>query len=61
MSSLVILAASVLGHRAEKLTDTQTNGGKNPTAATAAGVGKKSSSHRNDMSPTYRVDQKRAF
>jgi len=29
LSSLVIIAASVLRYRAEKPTDTQTNGGKN--------------------------------
>jgi len=41
MSSLVILAASVLRHHVVKQTDTQTNRGKNPTPATAIIVGNK--------------------
>jgi len=41
LSSLVILAASIFRYRAEKQTDTQTNGGKSRTPATADGVGKK--------------------
>ena len=31
----------LLRYHAEKQTDTQTNGGKNPTPATAVGVGKR--------------------
>jgi len=40
--SLVILVVSVMRYRAEKQTDTQTNGGKHTPPATSVGVRNKS-------------------